>query len=75
VRTGGFITAAALHTKHDLQGREDNAVTADKKHDERLHELTSMAKFQKKATGDRKNQELTPGGLGSVRAGIEIGGP
>jgi hypothetical protein len=50
IGAGRHVAAAALQPKHDLQGREDNAVAADEKDDDRLHEPFSMAKFLKKAT-------------------------
>jgi hypothetical protein len=50
VGAGGHVAAAALHPEHDLQGRKDNAINADQKNGNRLHEPLSMAKFPKKAT-------------------------
>jgi hypothetical protein len=54
IGAGGHVTATALKAKHDFQGRKDNAINADQKDGNRLHEPTSMAKFFKKATLVRK---------------------
>jgi hypothetical protein len=47
---GGQVAAAALRSRHDLEGREDNAVNTDKEDAKGLHEPISMAQFPKKAT-------------------------
>jgi hypothetical protein len=60
VGAGGRITAASLHAEHDLQGRKNNAINADQKDGNRLHEPFSMAKFPKKATRYRRNPCVTP---------------
>jgi hypothetical protein len=44
------VTAAALQTHHDLEGRKDNPVNADEEDANGLHEPISMAHFPKKAT-------------------------
>jgi hypothetical protein len=48
--TGGQVTAAALRSHHDLDGREDDAVNPDEEDANGLHEPISMAQFLKKAT-------------------------
>jgi len=51
---GGRIAAAALQAQHDFHGRKSDAINADEKDGNRLHEPSSMAKFLKKATLLRK---------------------
>ena len=49
VGAGRHVATATLEAKHDLHGRKDNAINANEKDGNRLHERISMAKFPKKA--------------------------
>jgi hypothetical protein len=50
IGAGGHEPAAALQAKHDLHGRKNDAINANEKDGNRLHEPLSMANFPKKAT-------------------------
>jgi hypothetical protein len=68
IGAGRHITAATLQAQHDLHGRENNAVNANEKDGNRLHERISMAKFHKKATLVRNKVQKVAGAFPAPEA-------